>query len=247
MTTGNKEQRSADTIAPDAVERYLRDHPEFFAGREALLEEITIPHPSGAAVSLIERQVAVLREQNRRYRRQLQDLIDVARSNEDLLQRMQRLTLSIMASPDMPQMLATLEDSLRSHFQADAASLLLFAEASLVSLAPPAEGFLRIALLDPDDLPEEIDRLLAAGTPVCGRFSDGRLPAIFGPRAEDAASSALMPLVMAADGGRNLGLLAIGSRDDERFRPGMGTTYLRHLAELIAHRLAAFVPEPLTA
>lgn len=247
MTTEKKERPAADTIAPDAVERYLRDNPEFFAGRETLLEEITIPHPTGAAVSLVERQVAVLRDQNRRYRRQLQELIDIARTNEDLLQRVQRLTLDIMASADMPQMLATLEDNLRAHFQADAASLLLFAEPSLVPLAQPEEGFLRVALLDPDDLPEEIDRLLAGGAPVCGRFRGERLAAIFGPCAHEVASSAIMPLVISAGGPRSLGLLAIGSRDDERFRPAMGTVYLRHLAELIAHRLAALVPEPLTA
>ncbi|MDH3326971.1 MAG: DUF484 family protein, partial [Gammaproteobacteria bacterium] len=40
------------------VEVYLDKHPEFFQEYPELLVELKVPHPSGGAVSLIERQVA---------------------------------------------------------------------------------------------------------------------------------------------------------------------------------------------
>ncbi|MDZ7825512.1 MAG: DUF484 family protein [Gammaproteobacteria bacterium] len=59
----------------EAVADYLRDHPEFFLGRDALLADMILPHGSDGAISLVERQLQVLRERNDDMRRRLNDLV----------------------------------------------------------------------------------------------------------------------------------------------------------------------------
>lgn len=243
MSTQQTEKQGAQALGAEAVEHYLRSHPEFFLEHEALLLEIALPHPSGAAVSLVERQVALLREQNRRYRRQLQELMEIARGNDELLGRLQQLALGIMDSGGLAHTLAALEASLQADFGADAASLQIFGAESVRLPAAP-QGFLRVSVRPPDAVSEDLHRLLAGAGPVCGRLKNERLVELFGERADTIGSAALLPLAVA---GRTLGVLAIGSHGSERFNAEMGTTYLRYLAELIAHRLASFVPMPAPA
>ena len=55
---------SSELPNAEQVAAYLRAHKDFFVEHEALLADITIPHETGKAVSLVERQVVVLRERN---------------------------------------------------------------------------------------------------------------------------------------------------------------------------------------
>lgn len=235
--TNLTEKKLAQAITADDVEQYLRSHPEFFNERGELLREITIPHATGGAISLVERQVAALRDQNRGYRRQLQQLMDVARSNDELLGRLQQLTLRIIDGTTLTDTLTALEDSLRADFSADAAGLQFFT-GELPAYGPRA--FLRVSAKPSPETTGELRRLLAGAQPICGRLKGEQLAELFGEHASVIGSTALLPLTVR---GRLIGALAIGSHSAERFNADMGTTYLRHLAELIAHRLAPFVPE----
>ena len=88
----------ADLSAAEREERiaaYIIAHPDFFNRHPDALAAIDIPHPTGDAVSLIERQVRTLRDQTADYRRQLEDLIGVARENDALAKRLHRLTLAL--------------------------------------------------------------------------------------------------------------------------------------------------------
>ena len=50
-------------MTPDAVARYLQDHPEFFDEYAEMLATITVPHPHGGrAIPISERQMVTLRE-----------------------------------------------------------------------------------------------------------------------------------------------------------------------------------------
>ncbi|HMB43523.1 MAG TPA: DUF484 family protein, partial [Luteimonas sp.] len=56
---------------------------------------------------------------------------------------------------------------------------------------------------------------------------------LYGLRADDVQSSALLPLP-------GIGLLAVGSHDPNRFFPGMGTLFLRMMGEALAAALRRF-------
>jgi len=56
---------------------------------------------------------------------------------------------------------------------------------------------------------------------------------LYADRAEDVQSSALLSLP-------GLGLIAVGSRDPNRFFPGMGTLFLRMMGESFAAAMGRF-------
>ena len=58
---------------------------------------------------------------------------------------------------------------------------------------------------------------------------------LFGQDANDIGSVALVPLL--AEKGGQLGVLALGSTDRDRFHPGMSTEFLGRMADLIADSL----------
>ena len=138
-------------------------------------------------------------------------------------------------------MFAALEESLRADFNADAASLYLFGTTEAGLPATPGD-FLRISVQEAEHIGDELRRLLAGDKPVCGRLKSERLVELFGDGADAIGSVALLPLIAGAENRRLLGALASGSHDSDRCNAEMGTTYRRHLADLIAHRLAPFVP-----
>jgi len=53
------------TLDSTDVFDYLMTHPEFFQEFPAVLQDISLKHESGSAISLIELQIKGLREKNR--------------------------------------------------------------------------------------------------------------------------------------------------------------------------------------
>ena len=119
------------TLDADAVAQYLRQHPEFFVDHEELIPELRIPHLPGEAVSLVERQVKLLRERNIEMRHRLSQLMDVARDNDRLFDKTRRLVLDLLDAESLEDVISAVEDSLRHEFQVPFVSLLLFSEAPL--------------------------------------------------------------------------------------------------------------------
>jgi uncharacterized protein YigA (DUF484 family) len=219
------------------VEDYLCRHPDFFQGREELIRALTLPHPTGGAISLVERQVALLREETQRYRTQLQELVQIARYNDELIARLQQLTVKLMDSATLDEVLALLEVSLRQDFHADAATLRLFA-AGGIGFNAGAHTFMNVAVIEAGALTPSLLPVLAAGKPVCGHLPNDQLVQLFPTTAGEIGSAALLPLAGRA-GAPAVAQLAIGSRSAERFTPEMGTTYLNYMNELIGRKLAA--------
>lgn len=240
MSTPHSEAATdPQALTADDVEAYLRRHPDFFHGRDELIRALTLPHPTGGAISLVERQVALLREETQRYRAQLQELVQIARYNDELIARLQQLTVKLLDSAALDEVLALLETALRQDFHADAATLRLFAPAAAgIHFDAGARAFLNVAVIEPEALTPSLQPVLAGGRPACGHLPNDQLVQLFPTTAGEIGSAALLPLAGGA-GTPAVGLLAIGSRSAERYTPEMGTTYLNYMNELIGRKLAA--------
>ena len=57
-----------------------------------------VHQPGTATVSLVERQVAVLRQRNGELERQLKDLVAVAKDNHALVEKIHQLAVTLMES-----------------------------------------------------------------------------------------------------------------------------------------------------
>ncbi|MDX1604641.1 MAG: DUF484 family protein [Candidatus Competibacterales bacterium] len=207
------------------VADYLLAHPEFFERHLDVLERLRLPHPCRPAISLLERQLARLQEQNRGLRERLQELVRIARDNDCLSERMQNLHRVLIEARHLDELLLGVQVVLRDEFAADCTALRLVAG---VGGREPGEHE-RLAPAALDLCREQMRQR----KPWCGRPGSQLVRSLFEADAE-VASVALVPLL---SGGDWLGVLAIGSRDPERFHPGAGTVFLSRLGELVAYAL----------
>ena len=192
-----------------------------------------LPHMrTGSTVSLVERQVEVLREQKTDADRRLAEFVAVARANDQLAERIHRFTRRLLRAPSAVAAINTLEASLREDFDAFNSVLLLTAPIESLSHAEH-EPFLRKLPADDANM-RTFEALLATGKPRCGQVRDSQREFLFGPEAASIGSVALVPLGEAG----SIGLLALGSAERERFHPGMSTEFLKRMGELITDALS---------
>jgi len=215
----------------DIVSRYLRQNPDFLEKQPALLKHLELSHASGPAISLIEKQVQYLRQQNEALELQHNQLIQVAADNEKLMHRLHQLTLELMSMGDLPSFFDLLSDALLSEFKADILNITLF---DLKIEAGPKTPIFHVRRDDPEV--QQFQDHLEKGLSVCGRLNRNKRDYLFGTRAQWVQSMVLVPV------GED-GMLAIGSSDPARFYPGMGTLFLDLLANVVTSRLALEAPQ----
>jgi uncharacterized protein YigA (DUF484 family) len=226
--SNNRRPRSDEMVSPEIVADFLGEHPDFFESHPQLAAKLRIPHSSGDAVSLIEKQVEILRKQNSQLERKLVDLIEVARANDAAVERIHQLVLAVMDAEDLPDLLHAVADRLRHRFGADAVRLILFrGKAEEVEFGP--------AVRRERDAPEinEFQNILRNGQPVVGRLRPRQLEILFAEHAPRIGSAALIPIGDRAE----IGLLGIGSHSEDQFGPTLGTTFLVRIGEVLATAL----------
>lgn len=221
----------ADPLEPEQIEAYLREHPDFFQQHSDLLAELTLPHESGSAVSLVERQVAILRERNMDMRHRLSKLLDNARDNDKLFDKTKRLVLSLLEGQDMGDIIDALHYSFDKEFNIHYTSVILFGNAEKI---PSSQA--RVVSLA--QARECVGPLLKNSRAVCGTLAEKELQFLFGNHAGGVGSVATVPLVH----GSAFGLLSIGNRDPQYYRSSMGTLFLGYIAEVLNRLLPKYLP-----
>jgi len=218
-------QIDLEAVDDKMVLDFLHHNPDFFLNNTALLAELDIPHPSGKAISLIEFQVKILRERNEKLNKKLKVMLNNARTNDKLNERIFSLAHKLMDCCDLEDTLRTIEEALFDNFSANNVAIKLFDPNSKLCQTRYD------AVLQPDDKKLQLfNEFIKSGQPHCGRLSLEQLEFLFGKLAKQVQSIALVPI------GRNckLGFLAIGSLEIKRFHPGKDSTFLAHLANLVS-------------
>lgn len=235
MTTQKETNQNLSPVTAEDVVDYLTRHPELFREHPDLLCNIDVPHTdSGEAVSLVERQVHVLREQNQQARKQLHELIEIARQNEELARRMHKLALTLMDAAEPKEIFSMLYDNLKKNFHADRVAVRLFADPAFIDTYAGPE-FAGKDTGEKSLFKTIIDTL----EPLCGRMKHQQQVFLFGDEGNEIASSVMVPL----HGPEWSGILAIGSFDPERFQPGMGVELLANMGEVFSFIIKPWIAE----
>ncbi len=218
------EQNQDTPHMPDAetVAAYLRAHPEFFVDHDELIPELRIPHLPGGAVSLVERQVKLLRERNIEMRHRLSQLMDVARDNDRLFDKTRRLVLDLLDANSLEEIIGAVDESLRHEFQVPYVSLILFSESPL-----PVGRSVTAA-----EAQQAIGGLLGTGKTVCGVLRPHELAFLFGEEESSGIGSAAVVAL-----NQQQGILAIGSQDPQHYKSSLGTLFLGYIAEVLTRVL----------
>lgn len=208
----------------------LKETPDILSRHPELLAILEVPHETGKAVSLIERQVGVLRKQLKTEEDRLRNLMGVARDNERLANIRHRLTLNLFAAEDLEEVINTILDVLGNELAADFAVIRLITENDeLVAQSP--ELFVKTG----EEGLSAFKTMLQQKNTVCGKGTDEQKSFMFGGNADSVNSTAIIPLVS----GANLGLIALGSAMSSRFHSRMGTEFLTQMGELISASIVA--------
>ncbi|HEX7080931.1 MAG TPA: DUF484 family protein [Gammaproteobacteria bacterium] len=232
MSQQKNEAALSETFTESAIADYLRSHPDFFERHTPLLLRLRLPHPTnGFTVSLVERQVSMLRQRNGELERQLKDLIAVAKVNDSLIEKIHRLSIRLMAAESWDERLEQLETSLREDFGAERAALVLFGTEESPAVR---DGFVWKLRRD-DPLLRPFLTFLQAARPRCGPMRERQRAALFERDAESVGSAAMLPLGPEA----SVGFLVVANRDPSHFHPGQRMDFLVRIGELIATALAA--------
>jgi hypothetical protein len=208
----------------DQVAAYLLLNPDFLERHPQVFEALDVPHPTGGAVSLVERQVAVLRERNRALTARLDAVIEAAHRHDDQYRKLFELATALAACRDLPALLHALSTHLRRDFGTDA--LRVLARTAAASAVPLLVGDFDAAPFAADIERSKPRCLLSSELPTVQPYLDAQI-----------ASAAILPLAA----GTAPALLLLGSHDAERFSPELGTLLLERLAQLTGahwHRLS---------
>jgi uncharacterized protein YigA (DUF484 family) len=227
MTDQPQVPAPAELLEASAVAEFLAANPAFFEQHEELLTQLRLPHQRGDTVSLVERQMALLRERNGEMRQRLSHLMEVARDNDRLFEKTRRLILALLDTTSLDELVICVEDSLREDFQVPFVSLILFND-----IPAPVGRSVTSA-----EAQQAIGGLLSEGKSLSGALREHELAFLFGSdQASQVGSTALVPLLH-----QGLhGVLAIGSRDPAHYKSSVGTLFLSHIGEVLSRVLPRF-------
>ncbi len=225
-------QTNDSEISAEQVSAYLRANPDFFIEHETLLADINFPHCAGDAVSLVERQVSLLRERDMDLRHRLAELMAVARENDDLFNKTKELVLSIVAAQSLDELIDAVQVALKQEFKADVSALTLFAE---THEKPSAQA--RVVPLE--EAREAINGILTSSRAVCGALRPAEMAFLFPELAgNQVGSAAVAPL----GNGDVVGVLAVGSYDPNHYRANTGTLFLSYVSDILNVVLPRLLP-----
>ena len=219
---------TTEKLGAHEVAAWLRRHPQFLKQFPDLAISLVVPREEGPAASLASYQLEVLRDKNRELSRRLQELHGNAQDNERLAVRTHQLALGLMRQDTAAGTLRAMAAALAEDFQGDLVRFVLF---------KPVDGLDDVDWLQV--IPAGDPRLapfkdaVAEGEPICGRLHPDKHGLLYGDRADEVQSSALLPIA-------GLGLVAVGSRDPNRFFPGMGTLFLRMMGDALSVALQRY-------
>ena len=225
MSLKKKENQATENLSEISVVNYLREKRDFFEKNYGLLSELKIPHESGIAISLIEKQLLLLREENKKNNKKMCELIEIARQNDELARRMHKLILSLMDDNNPNKIFNLMYESLKKNFHADEVVIRLFVN-------PDSVYFSTIDEFIGNDSEEKLlfNDLAKKKVPMINAIDDEQQACLFGKHGDSIKSSVSVPL----HGANWEGILAIGSFDCEHFQPNMGIELLCNFGEIFS-------------
>jgi uncharacterized protein len=226
-------QTAAAPLDDATVADWLRKHPTFFHAHADLLMALSIPHESGKAISLLERQVAVFRERQSSLQDQIHEFIGNARNNDNLFEKTRLVVLDILRSTTFADLLGLMAERLRADFDASASALVFVSDESAGEAAVTrlATSSVRAALGD----------LFAKQRTYCGALNQVQQQLLFPGQSAPIVSAAIVPLHLPEDSAvrkaYGLPLLLIGSTREQHFNSSLDTLFLDFIGEVLTVRL----------
>lgn len=215
-------EEAKSTLAAEDVVAYLRENPDFFLEQEDLLADLLLPHESGKAISLLERQVTILRERGIEARQKLNNLLENARNNDQLFDTTRNLVLALLRARDVTEIVEVAMDQLSNHANIDACEVILLEQPEL-NVAPS----IRVEPLSM--MKQEYADVIRLKRTHCGSLTAEQIGALF-PGNHKIKSTALCPVI---NNSEVLALLALGNQEENYFNIHLDTLFLDFIGHVV--------------
>ena len=207
------------------VKAFLKENPTYLYDHPEILENLYSPHATGSAISLVERQVALLRERNKDLRSKFELLSSQAEENEHRLVKTQRLILSMLSASTINELTQILLKGLNNSFDVEFCSLTILTVNKKLKDLETKSVALSVAR-------KRISSILSSKI-LCGIVREAELQFLFGVDASKIGSVAAVAIGQDSP----IAVLALGNRDKQFYTSDTGTLFLRYLGSIIDHML----------
>jgi uncharacterized protein YigA (DUF484 family) len=217
------EAPSISELSAAEVASYLKANPKFFIEQDDLLADLSLPHESGEAISLLERQVTILRDRGADARQKLNNLLENARNNDQLFDTTRSLVLALLRAKDVTEIADAAQDQLSNHTNIDSCEVILVDKKSLKvagSVRTESEDILKKKFVD-------VFRLKRTH---CGPISEEQTQYLFPAQGNSIKSTALCPVISNGD---FLALIAFGNKADNYFNVNLDTLFLDFIGHVV--------------
>ena len=218
----SKEVKTKADSIEKVVREFLRENPDFLDKNTDILETMVLSHNSGKAISLVERQVGVMRDRNKEMRSRLDNMLQTAQDNDLLFEKTKRLVLHLLEAKTLGSLVEAVYDSLGKDYGIEFYSLTLFGDEKKLP-----RTLARIASTEKAN--ERVGTLIGANRTVCGVLREDEMVFLFGERGRQVGSVAAVPLRYDS----LYGILAVGNSDPNFYKSSMGTLFLSYVAEIL--------------
>ena len=203
------------------VADYLILNPNFFKENPEVLNSIEIVHDSGAAVSLIQRQVELLRTDYNSTTDKLMELLANAKNNDDIFILTKKLILDLIDASNIEEITVLLEKRFKKDFGADESRLMFFTESN--------KNIPKGRIKNPVESADRLAGLMKPGESFYGEVKQDITQFIFN---DDTAIKevALIPLTS----NTLKGMIALGSARQGKYTENKDTLFLDFVAEVVS-------------
>lgn len=215
-----------ESISEQQVLNYLHNNPDFFIKHPDFTGQLNIPHQSGSAISLIEHQMNLLRQRNTEFHHRLEQLLTLAKENDQKFAHTRKLVLAVMQAQSLAELSRVVLSSLKNDFGVQHAELIFFLDPSLPDIR--TENIL--------EANRHIGKIITHHRAICGQFNEREHLWLF--KDYSVRSAAVVPLQQL----QVLGILAIGNNDPDYYNTGMGTLFLNYVAEVLNIAIPKLIP-----
>ena len=216
----------AQELTDDQVACHLRRHPDFFNRHPELLDNLDVPDRHDGEGSVIDFQHAVshrLREEVERLAQTRDELIATGRGNLAIQSRVHKAVERLLEARSFEQFIETITTDVGA---------LLDLDLVVIGVEREADGGTRSAPRGVVCLPQGmVEQVFGPSSGILLRDKITGDATIYGAGAGLAHSEALIRLAISPESPH--ALLALASRDEERFNRNQGTELLTFLARVI--------------
>jgi len=216
-----------------SVADYLRSSPEFFERNPDLLLQLSLPHQERGSVSLVERRMALQRQEYRELRQQLDEIVEIAQHNDQLSELLHDYAVGLMNATSLQSVFDFTLETLVEKLHCEDCNLYLYRNEVLEICADQVPDFVKLVSAD---FGLAVKQMHTRRSVYCGYATTERRQRFF-PRSELNIQSLA---VLRLHSERDYGYLALASEKQKRFAPRMGIDFLVRFGALLGSRLAVF-------